>query len=574
MDAARFLTTTETGLLTALSLEGQPVVKQHQRLQDFLEKQGLVDLLAFFAEPVPGRPGTSGYQSVSWYSPLQGEVLSLTDLSGGDRVAAESQLRQNLALLRPHLDHPEVGRLLQRALIIPSLEDCKVVFGHLVLLNWGFCPGAPAGDARYFPSHWASTLGRYADFSPEPPSGEPAGGSASAAALGVVGAAAGVEALTSGGEAGAASPAEGQTAEDGAGPLPPPPPGTPEAAPVAPPPPPVDVAPTPWHRRWGCLLPLILLLVLVCLLAWWLWSRWAGTQRATTRLGGLVEVQEGVNQALEDQIARLKAQLAGDVCAAKDQALPGPAHTLLPRGVVPEPPAGAPAVATPRNLAELLERSTVLVVSPTADGQDASMGTAFFITPELLLTNRHVVAGSGPKGVAITNRVLGQVRICKVVAISQDEARDYALLRLEGPAPAKVTPLGFTTGVQKLDHVVAAGYPGLITSDDPKLRALLLGGDIKAVPEMVFSAGEVAVILERQVPLIAHTAVVSMGNSGGPLVDRCGRVVGINTMIKVDENSRHQGNYALASGDILAFLGQHGVSAGQTEQRCQGGAPQ
>lgn len=578
MDAARFLTTTETGLLTALSLEGQPVVKQHQRLQDFLEKQGLVELLAFFSEPVPGRPGTSGYQSVSWYSPLQGEVLSLTDLSGSDRVAAESQLRQNLTQLRPYLDHPEVGRLLQRALVIPGLEDCKVVFGHVVLLNWGFCPGAPASDARYFPSHWAATLGRYTDFTPEPPSGEPVGVSAPAAALGAAGVAAGA-AVLAGGAAAEASETEpgaaglGESPEDGSVP-PPPPPGSEGGEPVTPPPVPPAVAAVPWYRRWGCLVPLILLLVLACLLAWWLWSRWAGSQRASARLGSLVEAQEGVNQALEDQIARLKAQLAGDVCAAKDQALPGPSRTLLPKGVVPEPPAGAPAAAAPRNLAELLERSTVLVVSPTPDGQDATMGTAFFVTPEVLLTNRHVVENAGPKGVIITNRVLGQVRICKVVAISQEEARDYALLRLEGPTPAKVTPLGFTTGVQKLDHVVAAGYPGLITSDDPKLRALLLGGDAKAVPEMVFSAGEVAVILERRVPLIVHTAVVSMGNSGGPLVDRCGRVVGINTMIKVDENSRHQGNYALASSDILAFLGQHGISAGQTDQRCQGGSPQ
>lgn len=583
MDAARLLTTTETGLLTALTLNGQAVVRQHERLQEFFKQQGLADLLALFAEPVPGRPGSSGYQSVSWYSPLQGEMQSLTELSGGDRVAAESQLRQSLAQLRPHLDHPEVGRLLQRAVVIPSLDDCKVVFGHVVLLNWGFCPGAPASDPRYFPSHWAATLGRFAEFTPEFPSGTslaaspPLGGPASTA--GSDGSGPAPEEGGSGPEPTPESPPADQAAADGFS-TPPvtPPPVTPPPAqvqPATPPPsPPAVVPPPPWYRRWGCLLPLILLLLLTCLLAWWLWSRWMGAQRAAARLDNLLEAQEGVNQSLEDQIARLKALLAGDVCAAKDPEPPGPARTLLPRGVVPEPPAGAPAVAAPRNLAELLERSTVLVITLAPDGQDLTLGTAFFITPELLLTNRHVVEGSGSKGVLITNRVLGKVRKCEVVALSRQEARDYALLRLQGPPAAKVTPLGFTTGVQKLDQVVAAGYPGLITSDDPKLRALILEGDAKAVPEMVFSAGEVAVILERQVPLIAHTAVVSMGNSGGPLVDRCGRVVGINTMIKVDEQSRHQGNYALASGDILAFLAEQSAPIARTDQRCQGGSPQ
>ncbi|MFH1058858.1 MAG: hypothetical protein V1797_09320, partial [Pseudomonadota bacterium] len=151
MEAARLLTTTETGLLSALSLDGQYVGAQHQRLQAFFEKRGRPDLMAFFAEPAPGRPGPGGFQSVSWYSPLQGDMLSLDDLRGSDRAAAENQLRHQLQELEPFLADPEAGRLLQRALVIPNLSACKVVFGHVLLIDWGFCPGAPANDPQYFP---------------------------------------------------------------------------------------------------------------------------------------------------------------------------------------------------------------------------------------------------------------------------------------------------------------------------------------------------------------------------------------------------------------------------------------
>ncbi|MCB2187650.1 MAG: serine protease [Deltaproteobacteria bacterium] len=622
MEAARFLTATETGVLTALRLEGRYVVQEHQRLRDFLRDQGREDLANLFAEPLVGRTGPHGFQTVSWYTPLQGEMQSLADLPGDDRTAAESQLRRLLRDLEPFFSDPGVGRLLQRAVLVPNLAACKVVFGQVVLVDWGFCPGAPASDPRYFPSHWAATLGRFADFAPEAPGpeapsleapsleapgpqppvpaepgpaqpGQAAGAGAAALGAAALGAAAGPasEALAAerpatvaAPEASAAefpaaggqdappplSPGEGPAAAvSGPPPSPepgraagsagssPPPGGGPPLSP--PPPPPPGEPPLPWYRRWGVLLPLALLLLLA--LGWGLYGRWAAWRADEGRLRDLLEAREAVNRSLEEQIARQKELLTGDVCAKLLGATPSPV-------TAPLPPAATPAPAAPRNLTELLERSTVLVVAPTADVSDATMGTAFFVTPEYLVTNRHVVQKTGSAGVLITNKVLGQARRCTVVQISQEPYRDYALLKLDGPPAPEVLPLGFASGVAKLDQVVAAGYPGLITSDDPQFKALLLKGDLKAVPELVFSAGEVAVVLERQVPVIAHTAVVSMGNSGGPLVDRCGRVVGINTLIKMDRTSRHQGNYALAASDLLKFLHEHGVAVPQAGTRC------
>ena len=52
-------------------------------------------------------------------------------------------------------------------------------------------------------------------------------------------------------------------------------------------------------------------------------------------------------------------------------------------------------------------------------------------------------------------------------------------------------------------------------------------------PEVVLSKGTVSAIQnkERNTPMVLHSADISAGNSGGPLIDSCGRGVGINTYI-------------------------------------------
>ena len=96
-----------------------------------------------------------------------------------------------------------------------------------------------------------------------------------------------------------------------------------------------------------------------------------------------------------------------------------------------------------------------------------------------------------------------------------------------------------------LSDVVAAGYPSIAIAQDRNLRRLA-AGDLKAAPEVVLTKGTVSAVQnkERNTPMVLHSADISAGNSGGPLIDSCGRVVGINTYI-VDQPAATKANYAL-----------------------------
>ena len=226
----------------------------------------------------------------------------------------------------------------------------------------------------------------------------------------------------------------------------------------------------------------------------------------------------------------------------------------------------SPAAALPVDrLLDRLERATALVVN------NDTIATGFFVAPDLLLTNRHVVEGIRSHGVVVVaSRSLGRAVTAQVVALSAKGgigAPDFALIRLkEGQAPGTLT---LSPRVAKLSNVVAAGYPGLTMRTDDGFRRLV-GGDLKAAPDLNITRGSVQAL--QSTPgggkVIVHSAAILLGNSGGPLVDACGRAIGINTFIAVDQEQSGRISYAQTAEAILTFLTKHGVTPETDGREC------
>lgn len=216
---------------------------------------------------------------------------------------------------------------------------------------------------------------------------------------------------------------------------------------------------------------------------------------------------------------------------------------------VPGSPLGA------RALLEVVDPATVLVIAVSRSGQRIDTGTGFFINDRQLVTNQHVVGDADPNKIIVMNPKVGRLK-AKVVAATENApppSRDFAVLQVDQPVAVK--PLDLAMKVQRLQPIVSAGYPGMILKTDPAFRQLMETGDVAAMPALVPSTGIVAAIQHQQnTEVVVHSATLYPGNSGGPLLDNCGGVVGVNTFIMADQQLARGTQYALASNALGSFL--------------------
>ncbi|MFN6954898.1 MAG: trypsin-like peptidase domain-containing protein [Acetobacteraceae bacterium] len=600
MASPRFLTKTDLAGLVPVQVQGAPAIAQASRLYDMLAARLGPEAASLFAEPVATADAARGGGSVSWYAPASGEPAPLSSLPEARRALLAAGLRDRLAALAPLLNDPQAGPLLRAALMLPGPEQVLALDDTVVLAGWGLLPREVPGDAAARAAHAARVFG---EALPAPLAAALAGSGAAAPGPGA-GAPAGLAAVAS---ASAASPGVGAGSPGGGaqgGP-----PAAPPRGPVPPPPPPRAPVPpaAPVQSVWnGWLVPLAVLVAIIFLiLGFWLGYRLISERISQTvliaeiadeaRVREQIRMQEDTNRALEREVAEARAALQRDVCVADAgplPALPPPARLPVPPGAVPPalpapapdapPPAPGSAPAQPfqGTLLELLDRATVLVIGPQQQG-GVGIGSGFVVAPGVIVTNAHVIQNLVPDRIHVVNR--GLPRPVRVVLgprtpQAQPGMPDFAILRLpEGTTGLQ--PLALTRVAGRLDPVVAAGFPASVMQTDANFRALLDGG--AAAPELVVTDGLISAVQTLPSGLMAmpHTAAIGRGNSGGPLVDRCGRVVGMNTFGFVDPSQAERVSYAQKTDALLAFLAQHGIVPAVAEDACRpaaapgGGAP-
>jgi serine protease Do len=150
---------------------------------------------------------------------------------------------------------------------------------------------------------------------------------------------------------------------------------------------------------------------------------------------------------------------------------------------------------------------------PDDGPRGVSMGSGFIISPDgYVLTNHHVVDGADSVTVKLADR-----REFKARVVGSDEQSDVALLKIDaGNLP--VLRIGDSNQLKPGQWVVAIGSPfGLDHS--------VTAGIVSAVGRANPYANQ------RYVPFIQTDVAINRGNSGGPLLDTRGQVIGINSQI-------------------------------------------
>jgi serine protease Do len=143
-------------------------------------------------------------------------------------------------------------------------------------------------------------------------------------------------------------------------------------------------------------------------------------------------------------------------------------------------------------------------------------GSGFFISSDgLALTNNHVVEGADKITVRLTDETELPAKV-----VGRDPATDIALIRVDGKGPFVPLPLGDSDALRVGEWVMASGNP-------LRMEHTVTVGVVSAKGRTLGLSPET----QSFENFIQTDAAINLGNSGGPLVNLRGEVVGINTAI-------------------------------------------
>ncbi|MDQ8935691.1 Do family serine endopeptidase [Acinetobacter rudis] len=164
---------------------------------------------------------------------------------------------------------------------------------------------------------------------------------------------------------------------------------------------------------------------------------------------------------------------------------------------------------------EILKRffgNQVIIPQQRMPQEKTAYGSAFFISKDgYLLTNHHVVEDASKVTIVLNDR-----REIDAKVVGSDARTDVALLKVEGNSYPALTP-GNVEQLKVGQPVLAIGSP--------------FGFDYSASAGIVSAKSRNMQQGETSVPFIQTDAALNPGNSGGPLFNQAGQVVGVNSRI-------------------------------------------
>ena len=187
--------------------------------------------------------------------------------------------------------------------------------------------------------------------------------------------------------------------------------------------------------------------------------------------------------------------------------------------------------------------------TPFGEQRQQGLGSGFVYDDEgRIITNQHVVDGASTVSVRFWN---GQTRDGEVVGT--DASTDLAVLDVDAPA-SLVHPiaLGDSSRVEIGDVVVAIGSPF-------GLEQTVTSGIVSALHRTMTAPNNFSIN-----DTIQTDAAINHGNSGGPLLNGQGRVIGVNAQIESNSGGNDGVGFAIPSNTVRSIVSQL-VETGEVE---------
>jgi putative serine protease PepD len=184
-------------------------------------------------------------------------------------------------------------------------------------------------------------------------------------------------------------------------------------------------------------------------------------------------------------------------------------------------------------------RSVVEISTSTTGGR--AQGSGFVYDAEgHVVTNQHVVAGGTEVNVRFSNGSSYPATV-----IGTDGSTDLAILDVDAPAELlKPLQLGDSSGLREGDPVVALGSPF-------GLEGTITSGIVSALHRQMTAPNDFTIT-----DSIQTDAAINHGNSGGPLLDANGRVIGVNAQIESNSGGSDGVGFAIPSNTVRSIAAQ------------------
>jgi S1-C subfamily serine protease len=177
--------------------------------------------------------------------------------------------------------------------------------------------------------------------------------------------------------------------------------------------------------------------------------------------------------------------------------------------------------------------------------QEQSLGSGFVVDKAgHIVTNYHVIEGARQVRVSFSNGAS-----MKATVQGSDPSSDLAVLKIDASSRALTPlPLGNSDEMQVGDPVVAIGNPF-------GLDRTVTAGIVSAIQRAITAPNGYTID-----HVIQTDAAINHGNSGGPLLNRRGEVIGVNSQIETGDNSASSGNvgvgFAIPSNTVKTVVAQ------------------